>query len=81
VFLDIVQRVQKWLGFRQSGDPNDRHLKQDIRRIVEDLQDHARVQGTRWNQAGREEITKKQVMKWNYKASDPEVIGPIGSKP
>ena len=35
----IVQRVQKWLGLRQSGDPDDQHLKQDIRSIGEDLKD------------------------------------------
>jgi hypothetical protein len=55
VFLDIVQRVPRWLGLRQSGDLDDQHVKQDIRRIVEDLQDHVRVQGTRWNQTRRED--------------------------
>ena len=29
VVLDIVQRMQSGLGLRQSGDPDDQHLKQD----------------------------------------------------
>jgi len=38
VVLDIVQRMQSGLGLRQSGDPDDQHLKQVIRSSNEDLQ-------------------------------------------
>ena len=62
VFLDIVQRVQKWLGLRQSGDPDDQHLKQDIRSIGEDLKDK---QSPRHEDGTKPDakIMKKQVKK------------------
>jgi len=44
--------MQGGFRLRQSADPDDQHLKQDIRRLVEDLQDILKVQDTRWNQAG-----------------------------
>jgi hypothetical protein len=31
----------------QKGDMNDQHLKQDIRRLIEDLKVYVRVQGIR----------------------------------
>jgi hypothetical protein len=36
--MNIVQRMQNGLGRRQNGDKEDQHLKQDIRRLNEDLQ-------------------------------------------
>jgi hypothetical protein len=61
VFLDIVQRVQKWLRLRQSGDPNDQHLKQDIRSNVEDLKDQQKSKTRRWNQAGDEDFEESNL--------------------
>jgi hypothetical protein len=50
VFL-VVQRMQSKLELRRCGDPDDQHLKQNLRRHVADLQVQARVQNTRWKQA------------------------------
>jgi hypothetical protein len=36
--------MQGGLRLRQSGDPDDQHLKQDIRRNIEDLQDMLEVE-------------------------------------
>jgi hypothetical protein len=43
--------MQDGLVLRQTSDLDDQHLKQDIRRYVEDPQDMQEVQDTRWNQA------------------------------
>jgi hypothetical protein len=61
VFLDIVQRVQKWLRLRQSGDSNDQHLKQDIKSNVEDLKDQQKSKTRRWNQAGHEDFEESNL--------------------
>ena len=47
LLLNIVQMTQSGLGLRQRGDTDVQHLKQDIRRHVEDQQEEARVQDTR----------------------------------
>jgi hypothetical protein len=43
VSLVIVQRMQRGLGRRQNSDQGDQHLKKGIKRLVEDMQQHARV--------------------------------------
>jgi hypothetical protein len=43
--------MQSKLELRRCGDPDDQHLKQNLRRHVADLQVQARVQDTRWKQA------------------------------
>lgn len=50
VFLNIIQRAQSGLGLRQSGDLDDEHPRK-YRRCLEDLQEHARVQNTKMEEA------------------------------
>jgi hypothetical protein len=47
--------MQSGLGLSQSGDLNDQNLKQDIRRLVEDLQVMLEVHDTRWNKPRRKD--------------------------
>jgi hypothetical protein len=49
--LAIVQRMQNKPRRRQIGDSGDQYLKQDIRKLIKDLQEHERVQDTRCNEA------------------------------
>jgi len=51
--------MQSGLKLRQSGDLNNQHLEQDIRRHVENPQDLPKVQDTRWYQAKREDTKKR----------------------
>jgi hypothetical protein len=54
--------MQDGLVLRQTSDLDDQHLKQDIRRYVEDPQDMQEVQDTRWNQAWRKDMKKRSLM-------------------
>jgi hypothetical protein len=39
VFTFVVQRMQHGLGQRQQGDRKDQHLNEDIRRLVNIMQE------------------------------------------
>jgi hypothetical protein len=51
--------MQHALGRRHTGVQEDQHLKKDIRRLIEDLQDHARVKDIRWKKPRRQTIKKE----------------------
>ena len=58
VYKEESKWVQSGLGLRQHGVQHDRHLKQDIRSYVEDLQVMQGVKDTRWNQDGKNDAKK-----------------------
>ena len=69
VFVLSSNWVQKWLGLRQRCDPDDQHLKQDIRINIEDLQDMHKSKAQDGTKPGAK-ITKKQVKRRVTRVSD-----------
>ena len=49
--MDIIQRMQHELWQRPSDDEDGHQLKKDIISLIEDLQQHVRLQVIKWNQA------------------------------
>jgi hypothetical protein len=47
---------------------NDQHLKQDTRIPIEDLQEHARVQDTRWYQVRHKDNKETKQEKGSFGA-------------
>jgi len=54
--------MQGGLELRQSGGPDVQHLKQDIRRQVEDLKGMLQVQDTRWKRPRHEDHEETSQM-------------------
>ena len=75
VLLDIVQTTQSGLGLKQRGDTDVQHLKQDIRRHVEDLQEQARVQDTRGKKPGRRLAKKQRQLQLQRRTCPVQAIG------
>ena len=75
LLLNIVQMTQSGLGLRQRGDTDVQHLKQNIRRHVEDLQEQARVQDTREKKPGRRLVKKQRQLQLQHRTCPVQAIG------